>query len=367
MKILLVEPFFTGSHQQWAESLKTFSQHEVELLTLPGRHWKWRMHGGAVSLAGKFRALDEKPDLILVSDMLDLALFSSLIQEPSIPKAIYFHENQLTYPWSPGDPDPGLKRDNHYAFINYTSALVADRVFFNSAYHRNSFLGALTGFLQQFPDHREMENIQIIREKSAVLPLGMNFSQLAEAKEGFPENEVPMILWNHRWEYDKNPDVFFKTLFRLDEEGKDFQLVVLGESFGKKPAIFTEVKKRLKAKILHWGYAKNFSEYAQWLWKADILPVTAIQDFFGISVIQGVYCGCYPLLPKRLAYPEHFPEEIHPEIFYENEEELYFRLKELISDFPNWQKSFQHYVEHYDWSTCIQHYDRVLSTAAGFS
>ncbi|NIN36236.1 MAG: DUF3524 domain-containing protein, partial [Gammaproteobacteria bacterium] len=45
MKICLVEPFCTGSHAAWAEEYAHYSRHDVELLTLSGRYWKWRMHG----------------------------------------------------------------------------------------------------------------------------------------------------------------------------------------------------------------------------------------------------------------------------------------------------------------------------------
>ena len=30
------------------------------------------------------------------------------------------------------------------------------------------------------------------------------------------KNDCAVILWNHRWEYDKNPELFFTTLFDLD-------------------------------------------------------------------------------------------------------------------------------------------------------
>ena len=107
MRILLVEPFFTGSHQQWAEGYQKHSQHKVELLTLPGKFWKWRMAAGAVELANRFLEFDFEPDLILATDILDLATFLSLSRKKSfgIPTAIYFHENQITYPWSPTDED----------------------------------------------------------------------------------------------------------------------------------------------------------------------------------------------------------------------------------------------------------------------
>lgn len=158
MKICLVEPFHTGSHAAWAEEFARFSRHEVELLTLSGRHWKWRMHGGAVTLARHFLASQCKPDLLLASDMLDLTTFLALTREQSagIPTALYFHENQLSYPWSPNGANPAQQRA-HYAFINYTSALAADAVIFNSHYHRDVFLEQLPDFLKGFPDLNELE------------------------------------------------------------------------------------------------------------------------------------------------------------------------------------------------------------------
>ena len=71
----------------------------------------------------------------------------------------------------------------------------------------------------------------------------------------------------------------------------------------------------LETNIVHFGFCESFSEYAQWLWKADILPVTSNQDFFGISIIEASYCETYPLLPERLSYPELFDIKTNSEIF----------------------------------------------------
>ena len=51
MRILLIEPYFTGSHRAWAEGYAAASQHDVRLVTHDGRFWKWRMQGSAVTLA----------------------------------------------------------------------------------------------------------------------------------------------------------------------------------------------------------------------------------------------------------------------------------------------------------------------------
>lgn len=366
MHILLTEPFFGGSHRQWAQGLAAHSRHQLEWLTLPGRHWKWRMYGGAVELARQFNELSKLPDLILATDMLDLATFLALTRKKSagIPVAVYFHENQITYPWSPADEDVKLGRDNQYGFLNYTTALAADRVFFNSQFHREAFLGALPAFLRQFPDRQGLESVPSIAGKSEVLPLGLNLRVFDEHKARKQHRE-PVLLWNHRWEYDKNPELFFRSLFRLKEAGVTFRLIVLGEAFGKCPAIFEEAKNRLKDELIHFGYARDFSAYARLLWQADILPVTSRQDFFGGSVVEAIYCGCYPLLPRRLAYPEHLPKAIHEAHFYEDEDAFYPALKRLLQrregvpDFPGKQ-----YVEKYDWAQLINRYDAALEACA---
>ena len=364
MKIALVEPFLAGSHQLWAEGFQQFSQHEVRILSLPGRHWKWRMYAGAVELAKIYNTwTDFEPDLLLATDMLDFTTFLALTRKKTatIPTATYFHENQITYPWSATDPDIKLKRDNQYGFINYTSALVADQLFFNSPYHQNSFLDALPAFLKQFPDYKGMDNIPSIIKKSKVLPLGINLKQLDATFEIAQNTNTPLLLWNHRWEYDKNPITFFKALYRLKAEGVAFKVAILGTSYHKVPSIFKEAKKHLAQEIVQFGALKDFGEYAKWLWKADILPVTNNQDFFGQSVVEAIYCNCFPILPNRLAYPMHIPVDKHNNHFYETEEDFYQLLKQTILDYEIWKGQFyQNFVSHYDWRILAPTYDSMF-------
>ena len=363
MRITLVEPYFTGSHASWAREYASFSAHDVELLTLPGRNWKWRMHGGAVTLASRFLGSRHEPDLILATDMLDLTTFLALTRQKSARcrTALYFHENQLTYPWSPGDPDRGAQRDLHYPFINYVSALAADAVLFNSSYHRDSFLGALPGFLKGFPDHADPCSVELIAQKSRVLPLGLDLKKLDRHRPGEPSAPVaPVLLWNHRWEFDKDPEAFFEALCRLADEGIDFRVAVLGESFGRAPAVFQKARERLGARVLQWGYVKEFADYAGWLWRADILPVTSRQEFFGASVVQALYCGCTPLLPDRLAYPEHVPAAVRGGVLYGEDESLVDRLRGLIEERGRGE-SLHRFVGRYDWGHLAPLYDGFFS------
>jgi glycosyltransferase involved in cell wall biosynthesis len=281
LSIHLISPYHGGSHKSWAEGWQQSSQHSITLHTLPDRFWKWRMHGGAVTLARRFLASQAKPDLIMATDMLDLTTFLALTRQQTAvtPTILYMHENQLTYPL-PQDGRTGPmrrqlgERDHHYAFINFASMLAATHVFFNSHYHLESFFNALPNFLKHFPEYNELNAVATLRKKSQVLPVGINFQRLAMAKYSHRQNEVPLILWNQRWEYDKNPEAFFAALNAAAQAGHQFEVALCGQQYGKRPSIFNDALNKLGRRIIHVGHA-DLPTYRRLLWQADITISTA--------------------------------------------------------------------------------------------
>jgi len=254
LRVWLLEPYSSGSHRAWAEGFRAHSQHQVVPLVLPGRFWKWRMHGGAVTLARQALSLREQPHVILATDMLDLTTFLALTRERchDVPAALYFHENQLTYPLQPGE-----KRDLHYGFMNFASALAAQKVLFNSAFHMESFFEELPRLLKHFPDYNELQEVERLRARSAVVPLGLDLRRLDAHRPQTRRSGRPLILWNHRWEYDKDPETFFRAIDILVAEGLDFGLILLGESFRQKPQEFLDAQRQMPDRIVQFGYARN--------------------------------------------------------------------------------------------------------------
>ena len=124
-------------------------------------------------------------------------------------------------------------------------------------------------------------------------------------------------------------------------------------------SFFAKAKEKLQSKILHWGYAESFDDYKKWMNRADILPVTSRQDFFGGSVIEAMYCGCIPLLPNRLAFPEHIPVEYHSQLLYESEIDFYEKLKRMILNL-NQTIPVKNFVAGYDWTTFVSYYDEAV-------
>lgn len=346
MRILYIEPYLGFSHKHWIEGYKKYSKHEIEIVGLPARHWKWRMHGGAISLAMEMEK-HEAPELFLVSAMIDLPLFKSMLPKKmkDVPVALYFHENQFAYPQS--EYQDG-KRNEHFSFINLKSAMVADKVYFNSNYNKTSLLKGAYSLVKKMPDFAERQWVDLVDKKSEVLHLGMDFLPNNETKK----IEPPLLLWNHRWEYDKNPELFFKTLYRIKDEGIAFQLAVLGESFRTSPAVFEEAKLRLADEISYWGFQER-SKYNEIVSKSSLLPVTSNQDFFGISVIEAAAAGVTPILPNRLAYPEHFPEKY----FFDTDEEFYEMLKNCIMNPESLDTCVIQEIKKYSWEYMAPLYD----------
>lgn len=370
-KILLISPYHGGSHRAWATGYQQYSQHQVQLLTLPARFWKWRMHGGAVTLARQYLAENPRPDLILATDMLNVTTFLALTR-PGVPLHLYMHENQLTYPLPANSHSGPMRRqkgerDLHYAFINYASMLAADHVHFNSAYHRHTFLAELPRFLRHFPEYNELDTVAELAARSSVLPVGLDLARLAPPATPVPPAGAPLILWNQRWEYDKNPAGFFHALYTVAAEGIPFRLALCGENFRRHPTEFNTALTRLRDQICHVGYA-NEADYRHLLHEAAITISTAHHEFFGISILEAIACHTFPILPHRLSYPELIPPPFHHRCLYENQGGLLQRLRWALANpagAATIATQLAQTVTRFDWATLAPVYDTTLIQMAG--
>ena len=134
MKILFLEPFYGGSHKSFADGLIKHSKHSYKLITLPARFWKWRMRGASLHFSKKIKEIGGY-DLLFVTDLMSLSDLKALLGPDCPPAVVYFHENQLSYPLPEGE-----SMDYQFGFTDITTALCADRIVFNSRFHREEFL-----------------------------------------------------------------------------------------------------------------------------------------------------------------------------------------------------------------------------------
>jgi len=361
LKFLFIETYCLGSHALFANGLSANSSHDIDIVTLPGENWRWRMLGSALHIAENIPSLDNY-DGIVVTDLFNLADFKALVGPRCPPVLVYFHENQITYPQPPGD-----KGAFQLGIINIVTALVADRVLFNSKMQRDAFLDAVPEFLKRGRDFRPKDVAERIGKKAAVLYPGITLSF-----EGIPEQRTspPLIIWNHRWGFDKNGEAFFDALEALNGSGLDFRLAVMGENFGKIPEAFIKAEAEFKDQILQFDYVPQRSAYEKWLHRGAVVVSTAWQENFGMSVIEAMIMGCLPLLPDRLSYPEILPESYHDQFLYKNEHDLVKKLTSIISGDTRYEKTRNRLAQEmrsFLWENVISQYDSELDRLAAVS
>jgi glycosyltransferase involved in cell wall biosynthesis len=218
MKIVALEPYYGGSHKNFLKGLQANLPVEVMILSLPARKWKWRMRLAAPYFAEQLVSQLDKftnADLLFCSSFVDVATLKSLLPRElsHLPVYTYFHENQFAYPVQKHD-----ERDFHFGLTNLTTALASDFVAFNSNYNLQTFLTGIDQILSICPD-MELDNItKKIIQKSSIINPGINFDIIDASPANKEPSDIPVIVWNHRWEHDKNPEQLFDTLFKLHEQ-----------------------------------------------------------------------------------------------------------------------------------------------------
>jgi len=365
-RILLAEPYFGGSHRDFLAGLQAHVDMDFTLLTLPARKWKMRMQTAAPWLANQITDLYQRGqrfDGLLCSTFLDLAVLRTLLARTGInlPAGVYFHENQFAYPGRIRDP-------GYFQFtnINWTTALCADLLAFNSRFNFDAFLAGIAKFVSRVPDISLAGCIQDIKAKSTVLYPGIDFSAIDQSQPsatGRPcRKNRPVVVWNHRWEHDKDPDSFFSAMNDLAKIGPDFGLIVLGQQFRDQPQVFARAREQLGRHIIHFGYAPNRDQYAALLGQADLVVSTARHEFFGISVLEAVRAGCRPLVPDRLSYVELYPDRFR---YQDNAlvQSLVRALAELPA--PDQRARYHHMAARYGWPFVAQQYRDWLDRLCG--
>ncbi|GJQ79419.1 hypothetical protein Trydic_g16278 [Trypoxylus dichotomus] len=292
-KILFVESFYGGSHKQFLDTLiKNVSTYTI--VTLKPKKWHWRARCSALILSSLIPPITTEK-VLFTSSVVNLAELLGIRGDlQGLKKIVYFHENQLIYPVK-----VIKERDIQYAYNQIVTCLAADLLIFNSSFNKESFLKNIASVIKLLPDYKP---------KDLQLQIAPKY--------------ILTIVWPHRWEFDKNPDLFFRVLYRLKENNRKFLVSILGQTFADAPPVFSIARKHLQAEIINFGFVESKEEYFKVLGSSHIAVSTADHEFFGLSMLEATYCGSFPLVPNKLVYPEIYPKEC----LYDTEEQLYTKL-----------------------------------------
>jgi glycosyltransferase involved in cell wall biosynthesis len=363
LRVFLVEPWLGGSHQAWAEGYARASGHEVHIVGLGDAHWRWRLRGGAVTLAEQVADLSSsvgRPDVVLASSMLDLPAFLGhgrrALRNAAV--CLYLHETQPARTRLTGEP-----LDDDVAHRNWSSMVVADHTFVNSDFHRRKLFEALPPLLEKAPDHRHTHLISPVKARTTVLPVGVDVGALVTADRAPDDGGSPLVLWNHRWDHDKAPEVFFRALRRLDHDGVPFRLALAGANVRRDPREFAEAEERFVDRLVHVGHLSR-QHYLDLLLRSSVVASTAVHEFFGIAMVEAMAAGLVPLLPRALSYPELVPPEFHDVVLYDSYGDFVRRLREVLVDVDAARDAvggLRKSMLRFDWRELGPRYDAALA------
>ena len=161
--LLFLESFYGGSHGAFADGFAAASRFDVALRTLPAERWRQRARAAAFHFAQTVER-PEQFDAAVVTDLIDLADLRALWRSRCPPILLYMHESQATYPLP-----KGKSRALDETLRDIKNALHAERVVFNSHFHRARFLESVETAAADIEHFATDRTVQAIADKSAVL------------------------------------------------------------------------------------------------------------------------------------------------------------------------------------------------------
>ena len=371
MRILLISAYEASSHKAWANTLMNgLAQHEWHYLSLPARHFAWRIRGNAMSFAfdPQFKPqIEQEYDLVIATSMTDcvgLKAFCPNLQ--NIPWVLYFHENQFAYPAS--DKQQGLIE---MQMVTLYSALAADLCVFNSQFNKDSFFGGARALLKKLPDYVSPDWLNDTETNAQVLAVPLDMTAAASkqlaVEEGEKKASEPMkLVWSARWEFDKGPDRLLAILEELERRQLDYEIAILGEQFRSIPKEFDQIQAKFAHRIRQFGFAPSRAEYLGFLASSDIVLSTALHEFQGLAVLEAVALGCVPVLPDRQVYPELFGNHLNEKLYLyqsdlkdiQNEAERAVDLiQRIVTDDVKAPDVSQYQVQ-----VLLEHYEKLIDT-----
>ncbi len=323
MKVLLLSAYAAQSHVYWQEGLLAmFPRWQWSVLTLPPRHFSWRVRGNPLYWAlAERETLETAYDLVIATSMVDLATLRGLVPRlAAVPTIVYFHENQFEYPVVERKADAAGRshQSNNLLeaqMVSLYSALAADRLVFNSRYNLTTFHNGCQALLKRLPDKVPPGIVSLLRDKSSVIAVPLqSVDSIAERSSIWGDDSEPYpqralrLVWVGRLEYDKGGDSLLRILQQLELTGLHYELAVVGQQFRNLPEEFERIKTQFTHRLVQFGYIECRSDYLAALAGADIVLSTALHEFQGLAILEAITAGCIPIVPHRLVYPEIIPE-----------------------------------------------------------
>jgi glycosyltransferase involved in cell wall biosynthesis len=234
------------------------------------------------------------------------------IQDVGRPAAIAAHyyviHKSLPYAW---------KQMEHVVWSQIMGAHTCDLNIFNSDYCKWMFFDAA----KEYANDKILKDL---RSRSSVIPMGtLDVSRLRYREN---DNDVPVIVYNHRLQQYKQYLDTFDVLNELYQSGLKFRCIVTSSTAENTKRILTYPFVELKM-------CATREKYYETLREGDINVTNSVHETFCISAAESMALGQCLVAPKGLTFPQitNSEENGYPYLYTSRDEQLAF-LRKLILD-----------------------------------
>ena len=318
LDILALEPFFGGVRRHILEAMVRYSRHRWTVLKLPPRRIERRLSAAANWFSEQLsRHWVGRVDLLFTSEAMNLAsLFRLMPPLAKHPSVVYFHDNQL--------PDLSSFRDDPLDLVNLNTATAATELWFNSGYHKRTFMIRAAALVDRHPELSSRSPIPSISAKSRLMPPPIDLSPVHEIQTNEKIARNPRTLFVETREADIH--LLNQAFAELRERAVNFSAVTLGPIKDLDPLV----------------PRTTISEYddvgqVRAMFSCGVVTSARTEAASDYQVLRALAAGCRPVLPDGGVYPELVPDALRKQCLYDiSPEGLADRLAEAM-DSSFWQ------------------------------
>jgi glycosyltransferase involved in cell wall biosynthesis len=169
---------------------------------------------------------------------------------------------------------------------------MCDKVFVGSQYHKDKIIATRASSASMIEDWEEK-----------IIVTGCPLTLAGEGAGNWVLTPVAgrekIIIFPHRWDYEKRPGVFVDMMNELWERRQDFHVLITSS---RRKQERPELGRARFPYVVQESITKAM--YYHWLSMSRVFVSTTIEENFGLCLCEASILGCHPVVPNAFSHPE---------------------------------------------------------------
>jgi len=200
-------------------------------------------------------------------------------------------------------PDLSSFRDDPLDLVNLNTASAATELWFNSSYHKRTFLIRAAALVDRHPELSNRSPIPNISSKSRYMPPPVDLSLVHEIESEKIRRDPGKLFVETR---DADIQLLNDAFAYLRERALAFAAVTVGPVDDLDPSVprttVSEHDERAQIRAM---------------FACGVVTSTKTEAASDYQVVRALAAGCRPVLPDGGTYPEILPQALHPSCLYD--------------------------------------------------